>query len=167
MRGRFWVVAVALSVGACGSGDVSNESASTASAPAVAASPTIASAKAVADAFAKAGLKVSNIVEVTPETDTNNLLGRPGQYTSKVFFYDARHPRKDDGMDEGENSIEVFATAEDAKTRHDYIAEVTKGAAFLTQYQLLRGNVLVRFDKVALPAEVEEYRKALSAAVPE
>ena len=120
----------------------------------------------LATAFASAGLKVENLNVLSAETDDNRLLGRPGQYTGKVFFFDARHPRGADPS-EGENTIEVFASPEDAKARRDYIDGITKGVAMLAQYQILRGKVLVRFDKVLLPAEVEQYRKVIERLVPE
>ena len=122
-----------------------------------------ANAAEVATALVKAGLPVVNVVVLTEAGDTNQLLGRPGQYTSKAFFYDKRHPKAEG--DEGENTIEVFDSAADAKTRRDYIARVTEGVAFATQYQLLRGKVLVRLDKALLPSESKQYDQALSSIV--
>ncbi len=118
----------------------------------------------VAGYFAKAGLAAPNAAVVTEQNDTNQLMGRPNQYTSKVFFYDLRHPKGD--ADENENTVEVFANAEDAKARQDYAASVTKGVPMATQYQILRGPVLVRFDKALLPSEVDQYRDVLNKSVP-
>lgn len=123
---------------------------------------SITNAEDVLRTLKAAGLPVDNVRAVSDATDSNHLLGRPGQYTSKVFFYDRRHPQSKEGGDEGENTIEVFATAEDAKTRHDYIEGVTKGVPMLLQYQLLQGRMLARFDKVLLPGEIEAYKAALA-----
>lgn len=135
---------------------------SVASAPA----PKVESAPDVIGLFKAAGLKVENVVELTAESDSNQLLGRPGQYTSKAFFYDARHPKQPEG-DEGEHTVEVFASPDDAKRRHDYIKSMTENMPMLAQYQVLRGKVLVRFDKAMLPAEVEEYKKVIEGAISE
>jgi len=129
--------------------------------PEAPAKPRVTKAEDVTAAFAKAGLKVTDVTVVTDKTDDNQLLGRPGQYTSKVFFYDARHP-KSAAEGQGENTVEVFGTDADAKARHDYIDQVTKGVPMLLQYQLRQGRALVRFDKEALPSEVDEYRKVLA-----
>lgn len=118
----------------------------------------------VAGYFAKAGLSAPNAAVVTEQNDTNQLMGRPNQYTSKVFFYDLRHPKGD--ADENENTVEVFANAEDAKARQDYVASVTKGVPMATQYQILRGPVLVRLDKALLPSEVDQYREVLNKSLP-
>jgi len=123
--------------------------------------PVIQNAEDIIKLFEGKGLPVSDIKTVTAADDSNQLLGRPGQYTSKLFFYDSRHPKVEES-DENENTIEVFNSAEDAKARHDYIKSVTKGVAFLTQYQLLQGRVLVRLDKAMLPDEVEGYKAALA-----
>ena len=118
-----------------------------------------ATASDVFEQFKSAGLPVSDVKVVTEASDDNQLLGRPNQYISKVFFFDARHP-KVEGED-NENTIEVFANEADAKGRYDYIENVTKGVPILLQYQLLNGKTLVRLSKAVLPSEAEEYKKTL------
>lgn len=163
--------ALGLALTGCGAATRGDNSAAaalgdnSAAAAAVAASPKDASQ--IAASLVSAGLKLQNIKAETAESDDNHLLGRPGQYTSKVFFYDSRHPKPGAGNDEGENTIEVFANAADAKRRKDYIENVTKDAPFMQQYMVLQGPVLARFDKVLLPAEVEQYKKALAQVVPQ
>ena len=157
---RLLLGAALMLVAGCGqeekSATTENETAAIAVAPQTAAE--------IVALFKAADLPVQDVKVLDEASDSNNLLGRPGQYTSKVFFYDARHPNKNTPDDEGENTVEVFATAADAKARHDYIEGVTKGVSFLVSYQVLRGNVLVRFDKVLLPTEVEQYKAALTKA---
>lgn len=147
-----------LSLTACGQGASEKDATH-----AIPEAPKATSAQDIITAFQKAGLKIQDVVVVTEASDDNHLLGRPGQYTSKVFFYDSRHPKPKDGSSEGENTIEFFASDDAAKTRHDYIESVTKGVPMLLQYQVLQGNVLARFDKVMLPSEVDGYKKALAA----
>lgn len=108
-----------------------------------------------------AKLPVDQIRVVTAADDENELLGRPGQYTSKAIFIDTRHPKTGEDFDANENTVEVFATEEDAKKRHDYIAAVTKEMPMFTQYLVLDGKVLARFDKSLLPDEVKAYEAAL------
>ncbi len=119
----------------------------------------------VAKAFAAAGLPVKDLVVLDASSDTNHLLGRPGQYASKVMFFDARHPKPGPDDDTGENTIEVFADPAAAKARHDYIDGIAKSAPIFAQYLVLNGKVLARFDKVLLPAEVDAYKAALAKAV--
>lgn len=158
MKKIYAVVAMGLLLTACGQqGSEKAETTSIASAK----KPSIATAEDVTKLFQEAGLPVSDIKIVTAADDNNQLLGRPGQYTAKLYFYDGRHP-KVDGTDENQNTIEVFASAEDAKTRHDYIESVTKGIPMLLQYMILQDNVLVRLDKAMLPDEAKQYEEALS-----
>lgn len=149
-----------LLLAACGSGTGNAVSENTIQASV----PVPESAQIVVAAMRDAKLPIVDINSVSEVTDDNHLLGRPGQYTSKLFFYDARHP-KAEGT-EGENTIEVFANPLDAKRRHDYIDQITSGVGMLTQYQILHGPVLMRLDKVLLPAEAKAYEKAMKAAFP-
>lgn len=115
--------------------------------------------------FGAAGIPVTDLTVFDAVNDPNHLLGRPGQYVSKVSFFDARHPKDEPDEVTRENTVEVFATPAAAKARRDYIARVTQGTPFLLQYQVLNGKVLARFDTILLPAEVEEYRVALAKAL--
>ncbi len=123
--------------------------------------PVAVTAEDIAGRLAAAKLPVRDVVSVTAESDDNHLLGRPGQYTSKVFFYDGRHPKRT-GDDEGENTIEAFNNPIDAKRRHDYVDAMTKDMPMLLQYQYLEGNVLLRLHKVLTPAEAKAYQTALT-----
>lgn len=113
------------------------------------------------------GLKLQDVVVLDEKTDTNNLLGRPGQYTSKVFFHDVRHPKTPESGDEFEATLEMFPSPKEAKARHDYIAEMTAGMPVLLQYQFLRGNTLLRLPKAFTPSETKDYEQALAKVVPE
>jgi hypothetical protein len=122
----------------------------------------IFNAKEIADSFLEAGLPIDEVISYNSATDPNHLLGRPGYYTSKTDFRDLRH--YDDNINdwEGDNhTIEVFSTTAAALARKQYVDRVTKGIPFLAQYQILRGRILIRIDRVMLPDEVQEYSEAL------
>ena len=69
----------------------------------------------LAIALQVSGLEMKNIIVYTEETDTNHLLGRPNQYTSKVNFADTRLEQPEDKTDPAGGIIEVFKNAKDAK----------------------------------------------------
>jgi hypothetical protein len=82
-------------------------------------------ATALAD-LEDAGLPIADSAVITEANDANDLIGRPGQYLSKVAFADSRvdvpiDPAEPDN--EGGGSIEVFADGADAHVRSDYIQE--------------------------------------------
>lgn len=109
-----------------------------------------------------AGLPVSNIVVYDEKSDPNGTLGRPGSYTSKVSFSDPAH--EDSDKSNPDNTIEVFDTEADAKTRADYVDSVTKGTA-MAQYIYQVGMYVMRLDYDVLPADAQKYDDALIAAV--
>lgn len=146
-----------LVLSACGGAPMASNKVDAAPTPA----ETAATATEVAEGLRKAGLPIVNVDTLTEASDSNQLLGRPGQYTSKVYFFDRRHPKQ--AGDEGQNTIEVFADTATAAKRRDYIARMTEGIGMLTQYQYLDGKILLRLDKALLPSEAEQYRKALAA----
>ena len=121
-------------------------------------------AEEVVAIFKAAKQPVEKVKIVTEADDDNHLMGRPNQYTSKAFFFDARHMQEAE-FGGGENTIEVFATPADATARREYIEGLTKGSPMLMQYFIQNGAVLVRLDKVILPSEAKQYEAALKAAM--
>lgn len=131
--------------------------------------PTATSSKLTAStAFTKLAAKVSTAKlsdVVTAENDGNHLLGRPGQYTSKIDFTDSRikasdveYTKKGD-VDRG-GSIEVFADPTDAAARAKYIQAVTKSMPALAEYDYVQGTVLVRVSHYLTPTQAAEYKTA-------
>jgi hypothetical protein len=102
----------------------------------------------------------------TAEIDPNHLLGRPGQYSSKVAFTDSRiQPAPfdaPDSIDRG-GSVEVFDDAQGATTRMKYIQAIASGFPMAVEYDYTSGPVLVRVGKIFTPAQAGEYQKALAA----
>ncbi|MER6075583.1 hypothetical protein ABT187_43800 [Streptomyces sp. NPDC001817] len=102
---------------------------------------------------------------VTAANDGNHLLGRPGQYTSKITFTDTRIKAADvKGLEKGDvtrgGSIEVFATAADAQTRAKYVEAVTKSMPALSEYDYVHGTLLVRVSHLLTPAQAAAYKTA-------
>lgn len=141
-------------------------------APSSAAAPTATAesldAAVVLAELQSAGLPITDSAAVTETNDANNLIGRPGQYVSKVAFADNRVGQPIDqaapGNDAG-GSIEVFATASDAQTRSDYIRKslASLGPAAGTEYHYLTGSALVRVTGVLPPSAAAEYETAVAA----
>jgi hypothetical protein len=151
------VVMIALSLVGCSSSPASTP----APAPATTPQPAkVVTAESVVKSLKDAGLPIDNIVVYTAETDTNKLLGRPNQYISKVNFGDTRIK---DNTDNG--TVEVFANAQDAKSRKDYIETITKGSPLFLQYIYLKDKVLLRVDKALTPTQAAEYEAALGKIV--
>ncbi|MEU6776458.1 hypothetical protein [Streptomyces sp. NPDC046759] len=120
------------------------------------------------DAFAKLSGRVRTAKlsgTVTAADDPNHLLGRPGQYTSKITFNDSRIPAGQvSGTDQGDvergGAIEAFATAADAQTRAKYVEAVTKSMPALAEYDYVHGTVLVRVSHYLTPKQAAGYETA-------
>lgn len=105
------------------------------------------------------GLPMDNVIVYTEETDTNKLLGRPNQYTSKANFADTRAAQitKDNPVG---GSVEVFANPQDAKTREEYVSNISKSSPMFSQYLYLKGTALLRIDHDLTPSQAKEYDTA-------
>lgn len=98
----------------------------------------------------------------TAATDPNKLLGRPGGYTSKADFTDARaKPELDDEVQNG-GSVEVYSDPADAEERGKFIADTLKKMKiFGTEYHYTKGGILLRVSGALTPDQAAEYEKAL------
>jgi hypothetical protein len=108
----------------------------------------------------------------TERSDPNNLMGRPGGYTSKIAFSDSRVSTSDtagteaDALERG-GSIEVYATRTQAKKRSDYIQAILSGGGILgTEYDYLSGGMLVRVNGTLIPKDAKTYQRALQEIAP-
>jgi len=117
--------------------------------------------------FQDAGFPLGEIVVYTEDTDTNSLLGRPDQYTSKASFSDSRIEQPEASI-EGEDAVmiggtvEVFENADDATARKEYIESVTSGMSVLVQYMYQYENVLIRIDGDLTPTQAAQYEAGLN-----
>jgi hypothetical protein len=120
-------------------------------------------AKQVTQALADAVPNAKAAAVYTADTDPNNLLGRPGGYTSKADFTDDRaQPDLDDEVQKG-GSIEVYDDPADATERAEFIASTLKKMKiFGTEYHYLNGGILLRVSGELTPDEAAGYEKALS-----
>lgn len=158
------LIAATLLLAACGQADEKTAANPAAPDPVAATEPVAAvvetaeslTAEQVVRALQADGMKLTDVVIYTAETDDNQLLGRPGQYVSKANFNDARHPQTTP-----ESTIEVFATVAEAERRRDYVAGIGEGMPMFVQYQVLIGKTLARLNKALTPSEAAAYEKAL------
>jgi hypothetical protein len=110
----------------------------------------------------EASLPITNVVVYDEKTDPNGKLGRPSEYTSKANFSDPAH--EDDDKANPDNTVEVFATEADAKTRADYVESVSKGTAW-AQYIYQIGVYVLRIDYDILPSDAQKYEDAFKFAI--
>ena len=128
-------------------------------APAPTAESVIAHLKA-------AGLPIAEEVIYTAETDTNQLLGRPGQYIAKAAWRDTRVTgvwATDEVSTMSGGGVEVFANEAERITRQDYLIEVSRMPLLGGQYNYGKGTVLVRVARALTPDQAADYERALAA----
>ncbi len=118
-------------------------------------SKTQVTAEEVYYAIETAGFPVHSPTVITEETDSNELLGRPGQYTSKVEFYDI----SGNAGSSDKCVIEVFASSKDAKTRFEYVKSLSESIAMLAEYDYLNDTVILRIDNSVSPANAQKYEE--------
>lgn len=91
---------------------------------------------------------IDTIEIVTEDNDPNGQLGKQGGYTGALFFIYGLVEDNDDesplsaGTDGG-GSIEVYANAEDAEKRNDYLA-VFDGGVFSSGSHVVLGSLVIR-----------------------
>jgi hypothetical protein len=181
MKRGIFLLTMIVPLAACGGGGTAGEqtspkaqTATTSAAPTPSATPTPTAAPMTARQLAQAlkakipGMKITAVY--TEESDPNNLLGRPGGYTSKVNFSDPRAKRDDlIGLEKDDSgrggSIEVFEDPAAAKKRSDYIQSVSGGIVG-TEYNYLAGGVLLRVTGNLTPKVAKEYKAALAEIAP-
>ncbi len=97
-------------------------------------------------------------------TDPNELLGRPGQYTSKCDFAITT-------IETGDESnpfcatVEVFENENDAKSRYDYISGIYESMPMLQEYMYMNANVILRMDFDVLPSEEKIYEELVESYI--
>lgn len=113
-----------------------------------------------------AHLPVDATTVFTAETDSNHLLGRPGQYIAKVSWHDSRVAAPVDpkslGVSDG-GGVEIFASSADRAPREEYLRRVSKAASIFVEYTDEVGAfTLLRQSHDLTPDQAAEYRKALA-----
>lgn len=126
---------------------------------------TIMNAEEIVQLYVDAGFPISNVQVYTAETDKNNLLGRPNQYTSKVNFADTRVDQPSPeiaaaGAGPYGGTIEVFDNNADAQKRYDYVKAISGSSSLFVEYSYLFNNVLLRIDGKLTPDQAAQYEAA-------
>ncbi|MFG1849618.1 hypothetical protein ACVMYR_28205 [Micromonospora sp. PTRAS2] len=165
------LAAVALSIAGCGGDDTPSTPApapaGSSSAPAAAPTPAAPmDAKGVLDKLTAADVGVTKGSVQDEDSDPNNLLGRPGGYTSRAS---ADLPGGDPeakryGIDRG-LVIEVFPTKGDADRRSTFIQDSLKSMPILgTEYHYRAGGgaVLVRVTGKVKPSAAKKIEQAVA-----
>ena len=110
-----------------------------------------------AEALKQAGFPISSISDYTDKTDPNGLLGRPGEYTSKVNWADTRVEQYDVDEDPLGGTIEVFSSKNDMESRKQYL-EVMAVNEYI--YESPDGLALMRIDYDIVPDDAKQYENA-------
>ncbi len=101
---------------------------------------------------------------VTAANDSNQLLGRPNEYTSEVYFTDSRVPASDTQFDKPGDvdlggAIEVFPNAALAAGRVKYI-QALGAVPMFAEYDYQAGDAVIRVSHYLTPAQAADYQKA-------
>jgi hypothetical protein len=140
----------------------------TATAAAAAGAAAQLAGKDAADVVAwlkAAGVTVKATKVYDEDSDPNNMLGRPGGYTSKAAFQDKRVPASEYGSEVDDpnrgGSVEVFADQAAALARARDVQTKLKAFGLGTEYDYVVGGVLVRVTGTVKPSQAAAYEKAL------
>lgn len=151
---------------ACGAQSTPAASIPTKAAPTATPTPTPKTATDLITALKAKGLPIGEIFTVTADNDVNKLLGRPGQYTSKVMFKDTsvkiayiNHTGAAINVSDG-GSIEVCDTITDAQNRFKYIQAISKSSSMFAEYEYLNGTAILRVSSQLTPAQAKVYETA-------
>lgn len=110
-----------------------------------------------AEALKQAGFPISSIIDYTDKTDPNGLLGRPGEYTSKVNWADTRVEQYDVDEDPLGGTIEVFSSKNDMGSRKQYLEAMAVNEYI---YESPDGLALMRIDYDIVPDDAKQYENA-------
>lgn len=111
------------------------------------------------NSFINASLPVDNVIVYDEDTDLNELLGKPNQYTSKVNFADTRIPQTDPEDPIG-GTVEVFNSIDDLMSRKADLESAEDLYQFI--YVSPDGLALLRISYVLNPEDGEEYANVLN-----
>ncbi|MFD9663469.1 hypothetical protein ACFWAY_17870 [Rhodococcus sp. NPDC059968] len=111
--------------------------------------------------------EVTGVVVYDENSDPNELIGRPGQYTSAARLADSRGDAQSDGIDGGA-VVEVFASESDAANRSRYIQDTLSdlGPAFGTEWHFLAKASLLRISGGLGLTAKNEYEQAWQGGQP-
>ncbi|OHV37934.1 hypothetical protein BCD49_15585 [Pseudofrankia sp. EUN1h] len=140
----------------------------TASASAAADRLTGLTAEQVAIRLLGAGIPLHTTIVYDASSDPNQLLGKPGGYSSKIAFLDTRtgvNPAgvtSKDPVDQG-GSIEVFADQAAASSRVQRLRTASASSQLLQESDFQQGGVVLRVSRYLAETDANGYRDALAA----
>ena len=113
----------------------------------------------VANALTAEVSTAAAVTEITEDNDANGLIGRPGGYTSAAWIHHETLPFAEGT--EGGATVEVFASAEEATNRSEYILGLLKESPMLgSEWHHLDGPVLLRVTGEMKPSDAQVYEAA-------
>lgn len=171
-----FVAAAVLGVAGCSgsSSDASNGQASDAPSRTEETKAGPKTAAQIADVMAANLPSVVKHEDLTEDTDTNDLLGRPNGYTSATVLFDKAGDCLNGNGASSEfadgpgvscgATIEVFATDAKAKARSEYLANFAD-TGLANEYDTLLGTAFLRVDGAVKPSVAEQYAAQFTAAM--
>lgn len=116
-------------------------------------------------AFKDAGIPIGETIIQTAETDPNERLGRPGEYTGSAQFEDTRvvqpEPMSELEFNEPDlpvgGVIEVFDNNKDLQARKKYLEQVYESMPSVKQYIYASEFGLLRLEFSLTPDQAKEY----------
>jgi hypothetical protein len=123
-------------------------------------------AEQVALRLAAAGLPLRTTIVYNQANDPDNILGRPGSYTSKIAFGDPRiggttvARARADAIERG-GSIEVYPDAFGAQARAEYLRAVSSTGSVFAAGTRPRGGIVLRVSRYLPPEAVRSYETTL------
>jgi hypothetical protein len=121
----------------------------------------VANASDVVKALKKDDLPIGDQLVYTVENDSDKLMGRPGQYTSKVHFIDTTQQEDTKVVMLNGGSVEMFDNNDDAKNRFNSVSKAAKSTPMLDEYDYVQGKILLRLSKNLPPDHAKKYEDAL------
>jgi hypothetical protein len=177
MRNVVGILVLASALAACGgdSSSSTDNSSNTSGSPSLAAtaSPSAAPEPSVAGddpaaaaaALAAAIPSIGAVVKITEDNDSNDLIGRPGQYDAAMFIQDKRlgctsaDNYSDLSIDCGAK-LERWPSKAAAQARADDIQQKLKDFGLGTEYDYIRDRLLLRVAGKVKPSDAKAYETA-------
>jgi hypothetical protein len=113
----------------------------------------------VVNSLKNVGLPIGD--QLVVENDPDQLLGRPGQYTSKVNFTDTTQKENEKVEIVNGGTVEVFDNNNDAKNRFNQVSKIAASASIYDEYDYVQGKVLLRLSKNLPSNHAMKYQDAL------
>lgn len=109
--------------------------------------------------------EVTSLIAITEDNDSNNMIGRVNGYVAATVLVDSRTEECDTakpGIICGAG-VEQWPDEAAAQKRADYIKTMLSSAPILgTEYQTVKGNLLLRVSGKLKPSAAQAYQAAFS-----